>query len=223
MAGTTPRRALPYPTNGDAPNVAGDIAALATAVDLQLGSRGKSIVSASEAVSGAAVGTWVFAPTPDRVQGLVLPSDALIFVAFEATWRMASNASSNVALAAIFIGANQLKGVQADSAAPVVQQASLAAPGTPPTNVAALHSFAGGLASVLPPGSGYTGDVTTGQVVGSYDPASDGAGAVPSRAGAVAIFAAAGTYDVGVKYSKGSGSAQPTVNDRKLWVWTLPF
>jgi hypothetical protein len=35
MAGTTPK-GLPYPTVGDAPNVATDIQALATAVDTEL-------------------------------------------------------------------------------------------------------------------------------------------------------------------------------------------
>jgi hypothetical protein len=72
VAGTTPKRLLPYPTNGDTPNVAGDIANLATAVDTKLGSAGKSIIATEETRTNVAYGTLT---TPDVVTGIVLPTD----------------------------------------------------------------------------------------------------------------------------------------------------
>jgi hypothetical protein len=161
--------------------------------------RGKSIISTSQSSSNAA---YVFLTTPDRVQNIVLPTDGLIMIAYQALWQ---ESVSNSARAAIVIGSNQLKVV---GGPPAGQAASILA-GT--VNVdAALTTFPGGLQ-----GSGTAtsmANATTGQIVG-----------IPSTGGgACAVFAAAGTYDIGVQFQALSGGTV-TVKDRRLWVWTIGF
>jgi hypothetical protein len=169
--------------------------------------RGKCIVPGAESRTGASYGLL---PTPDRVQGIVLPADGLIAIVYQATWQ---ESVSGQAAAAIFIGSNQLQ------AAPDALGGSDSGPG--PTEaiigggVAAkyrpLTSTWYGLLSLAAGSAGnYTGDIATGQVVGR-GPAG----------GACLVFAAAGRYDIGVQFRVLSGSV--TAKQRKLWVWTLGF
>lgn len=163
--------------------------------------RGKSIIATEESRTNTSYGTMT---TPDQVSSVVLPTDGLIFIAYKALWK---ESVDGAALAAIFIGANQLK-IAAPSGAPVVQE---------PTCTGAANTYAhlctnsqGGLTS----GGGSTAvgsDVTTGQAI--YNGVSSG--------GFVSIFAAAGTYDVSVQFKASSGSV--TAKERKLWVWTIGF
>lgn len=50
--------------------------------------------------------TYGYLPTPDRVQGVVVPADAMVLVSYEALWQ---EAVAGAARAALFIGGNQLK------------------------------------------------------------------------------------------------------------------
>lgn len=172
--------------------------------------RGKSIIAATESRTNTAYGLLT---TPDRVQ-VVLPADGLICVAYQATWQESVNAAAR---AAIFVGANQLK--RAPSAAgggPVVQETAIALSGSGTAGIDwPLWTQTPGLASlssgtVVGGASSYTGDVTTGQIVGT-----------DASAGQALIFAAAGTYDVSVQFKASSGSV--TAKNRKLWVWTMGF
>lgn len=162
--------------------------------------RGKSIIAQSEARTNTAYGLMT---TPDRVSGIVLPTDGLICIGYQATW---FESVIGAARAAIFIGATQLK-IATNGTAPAVQEAG------PRTGLAttanALHTFHDGLTHIDSNNS-YGGDVTTGQVIG---------GAIGG--GVCYVFAAAGTYDISVQFKASSGSV--TALARKLWVWSLGF
>jgi hypothetical protein len=183
-------------------------AALAEALLVKLGltggglaRRGKCIIPGSESRTNVAYGLLA---TPDEVADIVLPTDGLIFVAYQALWQSSVN---NAGVASLFLGANQVKAAQA-GAVPQVVEPSTGATGS---LWGVLCSSYIGLTSAVH-GSQNTGDnVTTGQAVGMGNGIS----------GVCAIFAAAGTYDVSVRFKASSGSV--TAKDRRLWVWTLGF
>ncbi len=172
--------------------------------------RGKSIIATSESRTNVAYGTLT---TPDRVTGIVLPTDGLIAVAYQATWQ---ESVLNAARAAIFIGATQMSKIFAENASPTLPDTPLS--GTVGAAVdRPLATFSGGLASLTNGGGAYTGDVTTGQAIGSFQ----GAGVIFNNGGPVYIFAAAGTYDVSIQFKSSSGSV--TAKNRKLWCWSIGF
>lgn len=161
--------------------------------------RGKSIIATSESRTNVAYGTLT---TPDQVTSVVLPTDGLLLIGYQARWQ---NSVSGNGRAAIFIGANQLKVAQA-SGAPLVQEAQ------GPSGTGAdtpLSSTGQGLIGLGGAG-GSTADVTTGQLV-----------SMSTAGGFCVVFAAAGTYTVSVQFKSASGSV--TVADRKLWVWAVGF
>lgn len=139
-------------------------------------------------------------PTPDRVQSLVLPTNGLIVIAYQA---IASSSVSSAGKAAIFIGANQLK-VGSLGGVPVVQEVTVGF-----TAGIASQLFTGGAGLLNSGGSGGAGaEVTTGQLIGEG-----------TIAGGLAVaFAAAGTYDISVQTKSTSGSV--TLSGRHLWAWT---
>lgn len=164
--------------------------------------RGKTIIATEETRNNTAYGTLT---TPDQVSNIVMPTDGLIVVAYQALWK---SSVSGAGSAAIFVGANQL--VTADgNGAPGAEAAEAATGGT--TSYATLATAFYGLAGGVAPSSAET-LVTTGQTVKN---ALSGAG------GVVHIFAAAGTYDISVQFKASSGSV--TAKERKLWVWTESF
>jgi|GEM_PF-2745839 len=162
--------------------------------------RGKSIIATEESRTNAAYGML---PTQDRVASVVLPTDGLLRVGFQAIWKESITSAARVA---IFLGSNQLK--SASGVAPVVQEASL---GADPSIFQAIGSHSGGLAgSSGSQAQVYGGDVTTGQVLGL------------SPFGFVTLFAAAGTYDVSIRF-KSSPLGTVTAKERKLWVEAIGF
>lgn len=167
--------------------------------------RGKSIISTEETTTSA---SYTLLTTPDRVSNVVLPTDGLIAIAFQGMWKETNN---NTARAAIFIGATQMKGSLANTAAPNVLEAAI---NSTVNNYASIGSFGGGLTTATNT-TAYTGDVTTGQVVGVN------ALTVAGTQGVCYVFAAAGTYTVSVQYKTSAGTA--SVKNRKLWVWTQAF
>lgn len=162
--------------------------------------KGATSFGGSESRTNAAYGTM---PTPDQVSGLVLPSPGLIQVWFQATWQ---ESVAGAAFGAIFIGSNQLKIAQTTT--PVVQETAVADNGTINTPRPIFTNTAG-LSSGPTSSSVYTGDVTTGQLVGG------------SGGGLTSIFAAAGTYTVSIQFKASSGNV--VVAGRKLWVQALSF
>lgn len=160
---------------------------------------GASIVPGIETVTAPT--TYTLAPTPDRVAAVVLPATGIMFVVFQATWQASVGGTGR---AAIFLNNNQLQSIQG-AAGPQAQEATS---NPNPNTDGPLGSYAGGLGATNL--TGYTGDVTTGQVVG--------AGGSQVYYGFCAIQAAAGTYDVSVRWKAASGNV--TVKNRKLWVVT---
>lgn len=195
-------------------------AQLATAVQAAVGlngastRRGKSIVATEESTAS---GSYTTLATPDRVSGIVLPTDGLIFVAYQATWRSTVSGAAGGA-ASIFLGATQTVAARTTAATADVVAAEAITAGTA-NNWHPLASHPTGLVSVeATGGTSYTGgDLTTGQVVGLGTAANPR----PGLGGICAIFAAAGTYDVSVRYKNSSGTT--TVKNRRLWCWSQGF
>lgn len=173
--------------------------------------RGKSIIATTESRTNTAYGTLT---TPDQVAGIVLPTDGQLWVFYQATWQESVLAAAR---AALFLGSNQVKIAQGGATtAPVVQEAT-------------VNTFGGGVAARDIPlvacaegvvsstaQSNYTGDVTTGQILGVSTN-----GTHQNNLGPCVIAAAAGTYTVSMQFKSSSGSV--TVKNRKLWVMAIGF
>lgn len=173
--------------------------------------RGKTIISTEEARTNA---TYDVLTTADRVSNVVLPTDGLIFVAYQAMWQ---ETNVGAARAAIFIGTNQLRYANGTTATTNLQETTSA--GNATNQYHPLSSTSQGLVAVGAGGSSaYGGDVTTGQVVGMT---TDATGGSPFQGGPCSIFAAAGTYTISVQFKASAGTV--TVKNRKLWVWTMGF
>jgi hypothetical protein len=178
--------------------------------------RGHTNISTSESRTNAAYGVM---PTPDQVTEVVLPTDGLIIVGYQATWQ---ESAAGAARASIFIGSNQLQIGLSGSVSP---QATGTGSGTAVNKNTSLATCTAGLVSgsVTVAGTAYPGDVTTGQILGGEIGEMELSGAVgvftPPYGGPAYIFAAAGTYHVSVQFKASSGSV--TVSNRKLWVWTM--
>lgn len=185
--------------------------------------RGKCIVPTEEPRTNTAYGLMT---TPDRVSNIVLPTDGLIFVAYNATWK---ETVAQQARAAIFVGATQLKVGSEGGAVPqeAIPTGNLTV-GVERQLVSAPFGLVGG-----PSGTAYS-DVTTGQAVAAADNDTSGVnmnhvinGALVTLSnftavgGPCVIFAAAGTYDISVQFKAISGTV--TAKNRKLWVWSMGF
>jgi hypothetical protein len=190
--------------------------------------RGKSIIATTESRTNTSYGLMT---TPDRVSGIVLPTDGFIVVMYQATWQ---ESVKNAARVSLFLGASQVKAQASFSGpsgqGPAVVEAAINLPSTLNIDVP-LFSTPVGLMSMDPGAAGgIAADVATGQVVGGIAPDaavtySSGTPAVISAGtaggGPTYIFATAGTYDISVQFKASSGSV--TVKNRKLWVWTIGF
>jgi hypothetical protein len=171
-------------------------------LELTQRSFGHTNIATEQTRTNVAFGTLT---TPDEVE-VTLPENGLLYLGFQATWKESVKSTAN---AAFFIGSNQLKGAAKN--APVVQESG--APGGTENTFVPLASSGNGLVT-LEPGTGYTGDVTTGQIFGA-------GGASQLNGTMLAVFAAAGTYKVSVQYKSSSGTV--TVKNRKLWVEARTF
>lgn len=167
--------------------------------------RGKSIITTEQSRTDTAYGLLT---TADVVEDVVLPTDGLLGVGFQGMWK---SSVAGAGRAAIFIGANQLKVALSSGTAPTVQEASTSDPSGFGSRYVPLATASAGLVCGPNASSDYTGDVTTGQILGVGS----------SIAGPIILFAAAGTYDISVQFKSTSGSV--TVKNRSLWVWTLGF
>lgn len=209
-------------------NVTADKISVADAAKLGLSRTGTTSRGKFASTSTVTTTSATYVSLGDVVPDVVLPSDGLIFVGYQALW---AETASNNAQAAIFLDNAQLLCYDPAAGAPSPQPSD--------TNIYAnagvnrfvpLSSFPLGLVSFA--GYGAYGGVpadcvnpaTTGQAIGGgYLSNQVGGGAQQFLAGGVTtIFAAAGTYDVGVRfYSYGGGTV--SVKERKLWVWTMGF
>jgi hypothetical protein len=168
--------------------------------------------------------TYTTLATPDQVTGVVLPTNGLIAVGYQATWQ---ESVGGAARAAIFIGANQISTALMVSSSTNLNGAQYANIGTASVNH--VLTTAPGIGLISTSGSGaYPGDVTTGQTLGQYsngvtnvNVTGGGAAATIAQGGIWHGFAAAGTYTVSVQFLTSSGTV--TVSNRHLWVQALSF
>jgi hypothetical protein len=159
---------------------------------------------------------------PDQITGIVLPTNGLIAIAYQAVW---NESVDNTANATIFLGANQLRIAQGNAAAPPVQETVCGAGNGIDTPLA---TGPGGLmGNIGTAATAYTGDVTTGQIIGNatFAAAINGStgntSVVSPIGGPCYVFAAAGTYTVSVQFRASSGTV--TAKNRKLWCWSVGF
>lgn len=182
--------------------------------------RGKAIVATEEARTNTAYGLLA---TPDRVSNVVMPTDGLIIVGYQALVKSSVADAGEVAL---FIGANQLTVQDGTGRATATQ----AAPAT--TTYNPVSTCPVGLAANRQATGDFAADVTTGQAIGWLSTDARAVIGGSSRqlfnaatnsvlGGLCPVFAAAGTYDISVQFKASSGSV--TAKGRKLWVWTMGF
>lgn len=205
--------------NIDATNIAAggvDVAELASTLAAFLGvsqsgavRRGKSIIATEEGRTNTAYGKMT---TPDQVSNVVLPTDGLILVAYQAMWK---ESVDGAARAAIFFGANQLVYAPNNSLSLVVAEAPCQ--GNANVYSPLATGPAGLIGAVAADTNAYPGDTTTGQLIGTTTTSSS----FNLFGGPCHAFAAAGTYDISVQFKASSGTV--TAKERKLWVWTLGF
>lgn len=173
--------------------------------------RGKSIIATTEVRNNTAYGTLA---TPDQVANIVLPTDGLLAISYQATWQ---ETNVGAARAAIFLNSNQLRYADGTTASTNLQETPTAANAANQDHPLSTHLQ--GIKAVGGGGSSaYGGDVTTGQVIGMTIDASAGS---TFLGGPCWVFAAAGTYTVSVQFKASAGTV--TVKNRKLWVWTIGF
>ncbi len=178
--------------------------------------RGKSIIAAAGTRTNVAYGA--LSNGPDQVANVVFEQDGLLTVGFQAIWQ---ESVAGAARAAIFLNANQLVAGFAGVNAPLAQEAPMYSGGVAGRDQI-LSSIAQGLGGtrIAGPSGNYTGDATTGQVLGGgYG--DNGQTESPRGWGTCTIFAAAGTYTVSVQFKASSGTV--TVKNRRLWVKTEGF
>lgn len=165
-----------------------------------------TINTAQETFTQAA---YANAPTPDRCQNVVLPSNGLLAVGFFALWKAGAAATCS---AAIFLGANQLRAPSLTAPAAVgVQEVSKVAAAA--TGYGNIETTEYGLEGSLMTAGADESIVTTGLVLNDAGHTLDG--------GICYIWAAAGTYDVSVQYKSSTGSL--SIKERRLWVQAIPY
>lgn len=159
-------------------------------------------------------------PNPDRVSQVTMPTDGLMYIGAIGRYKctvLGDDLSGLGCQIAIHINSNQLKVPDSGQAAPVAQSSvwnNFAATNT----YKPFGSYHGGIASIGGTVA-QSDDVTTGQIL-SIGTLGDGSKYV-APGGFFIMFAAAGVYDISLRYKVSSGTI--TVKNRKLWVWTKEF
>jgi hypothetical protein len=232
---------IPYRPDGDDPRsialLLSNFDAVTAALDAHLAVPGAGFAAAGSSVHGSEVsmtnqGTYAFLSPEDRVSAISMPTDGLLAVWYKAVFNMDHvNGQGN---AAIFLNGSQVEIAHEFTTTPKTQAADLICGQVDADG--AVSSFGAGLAATTPRGDVSVGDVTTGQIVGAV---SDAAGDIRTQiaganigaggdnasfaqwGGPVWIYAAAGTYDVGIKWKMPAHVLK--VKNRKLWVAALAF
>lgn len=163
--------------------------------------------------------------TPDEIENVVLEVDGFIEIDFLAIWECSV---ADAGRAAIFIGENQLK-IDRGTINPVPQAAWLNTTDSTTGIPTVLGTTPQGLVSGGTAGVVTSSPVATGQVLGAAPVYTgnmelDGNPLTFSElflGGSVRVEAAAGAYDVSIRFKSASGSV--TVKNRRLRVWTQAF
>lgn len=154
------------------------------------------IIATEETRTSTEYGTM---PTPDEIKSVVLPENGLICVAYRAIAKSTVSAAGNFAL---FLGSNQAK-AGTGGTSPEARSANITGTNFKPIGIVQSGPEISGVSET------WGGDVTTGQYL------------IPTLNSSpyAVLFAAAGTYNVAVKFKASSGSVM--VKERKLWVATF--
>lgn len=148
------------------------------------------VIAKEESLVSATYGTLA---TPDEIKEVKVPENGIVLIGYSAKFK---SSVSGAGAAAIFLNANQLK--------EYTTEPKDAATGTTATTFRNLTSSWRGL-STASAGEATGADVTTGQLIGSS-----------LIGGLAAVFLAAGTYTVSVRFKASSGSV--SAKERRLWV-----
>lgn len=216
MTLNTPRFALTYPQDTDAPDGPAQIHDIALDIETRLGyagaQGGKSVVAATQNITAT---SYALAGTPDRVSGLVVPNDGdLIIMRFSA---LAKRPAASTLAAAVFLKTGgvdtQLKVNVVAGAPAVTPDALLAAPDA--ANYRWIYSSEpdGGLKAADDAVGNATdaSEVTTGMILRAQSGSSGGGWLIIERL-------AAATYDVSVQWKVGSGTG--VIKSRRLHAYT---
>lgn len=143
----------------------------------------------------------------DRVE-VTVPENGLVEVGYQALW---ASTSATTIKAALFVDGTQVKLQPANGTAPAVQEASSTVGSSGAgTLFFPLNTIPAGLiSSNHTEAINNTGDVTTGQILGSG-----------GEGGTCKLFMAAGTHNISVAFKVTSG-AGVKVKGRKLWAKVL--
>lgn len=156
--------------------------------------RGSSIIATSESITNAA---YAVLTTPDRVSNIVVPSAGILHVSLWAMVTKAVGTAGDNISAAIFIGANQAKGIISSVAETTVGGGVAGGmTGLVYTGVTTTVPDIQGQNSV-----GAADDTATGHLVGLFIP----------------FVVNAGTYTIEVRWKR-SGATAFTALNRKLYV-----
>jgi hypothetical protein len=177
-------------------------------------------------------GTYAYLSPEDRVSAISMPTNGLLAVWYKAIFNMDHvNGQGN---AAIFLNGVQVEIGHEYAVTPKTQAADLICGQVGADGV--VSTFGAGLAATTPRDDVSAADVTTGQIVGAAADASGdirtevagadiGAGGdkggLAQWGGPTWIYAAAGTYEVGIKWKMPAHVLK--AKKRKLWVATLAF
>lgn len=197
------------------------------------GSGGKSIITTEEARTNTA---YAKLTTPDVVKNVVLPTDGIICISYQAMWK---ESVSNAARAAIFLGANQIKVPFSEGPTTGTTMLSLQAARTGGPSTGTYYGLGSGSIGLagIDQAAVMADPVTTGQVLGLAPGGGSGekvhaeietngssfldVSYLAPFGGHVEIEAAAGTYDVSVQFKATSGTV--TAKNRRLRVWVISF
>lgn len=193
---TTPIYSLPYPAGGDNPNGPLAFQNLAERVESLLGFIGSSGVTRVDTEQTTTSSTFALLGTPDRVQNLTLVQDGLIFATYQADCQ-ALGGAGNVAF---FLDSTQLEdaGTQATGDSRFVIST---------TDYNRINSVAWGFQG---PNKG------PGRTLPRIQ-----AGAQANHSNICAIEAAAGTYELSVRFKCQGGTTY--AKNRILRAWTQGY
>jgi len=147
----------------------------------------------------------------DVVEGIVLPEDGLIFVAYRGRMK---NSGASQSYAALFLNSNQVVIAKSTVGTLAPQEASASNAYYNPITTTTY-----GLVTISEvPGTDTADPSGNGTIVGGRYNTTSSFG---KEGGITVIEADAGTYDVSVKYKVSGNTGY--FKSRKLWVWTQPF
>lgn len=182
---------IPFLEGGSPPSIHGITQAMAEQVAERLGFVGRSFVATEETRN---VNTFATLTTPDRISSVVIPTNALIELYFEADIKESSSDKAKVGL---FVGSTQ-----AAQAADMFTNTTVSA-----------GNYGGVRTTGITAGTGLGG-------LGFWVAPPSGEAVVPVNPQVCRVTA--GTYDIEARYLCES-AATVTVKNRTLWARVLPF